>query len=267
MIDKLANFFVLLITFLILSSQFAYPQINSLSLCDSVIELSTNLRHKKDFTNSILLLENSISDCPDLLTIYTTLAITYIEKADNIYNENGKQSKKERKSMFLKALDYARSAIQIDSTDKLALEYTSLAYAGILSVSNLYDQAHLADSVRIYAEKIIKYDDTNDRAYHILGRWHYEVANLGWFVKFLSKIFLGNSPDGSFNQSIYYFSKAVELDDYVVHNYWLGMAYYKNGNKELAKKSFLHILNLNNIQHNDDYFKQKSKEMLETSFK
>lgn len=235
---------------------------NQTIVCDSLISKSIELRHQKEFAKDELMLTNAIALCTDKISIYTELAILLIEKADNVYNENGKLDEKERLNSFKQALSYAKKAMAIDSTHKLALEYTAISYAGILSVSSMYQQAHLADSVRIYAEKIIFYDDTNDRAYHILGRWHYEVAQLGWFVPFMSKVFFGVAPDGSYDKAISYFLKAVQVHDYVVHNYWLGMAYLKNKDLDKAKKTFLHIQDLESTEYNDDFFKEKSRETL-----
>lgn len=264
MIYPFSLLFLFLFTFL---PCFASAQNQSLPAeCDSLILKSIEFRHQKEFAKDELMLTNAIPVCADKISIYTELAILLIEKADNVYNENGKLDEKERLNSFKQALSYAKKAMAIDSTHKLALEYTSIAFAGILSVSSMYQQAHLADSVRIYAEKIIFYDDTNDRAYHILGRWHYEVAQLGWFVPFISKVFFGVSPDGSYDKAIYYFKKAVQVHDYVVHNYWLGMAYLKNKDLDKAKNIFLHIQELESTEYNDDYFKEKSRTILKEEF-
>ena len=42
--------------------------------------------------------------------------------------------------------------------------------------------------------KAIQINPDNHRAYHILGRWHYEVSKLSWVIKKLSKLVFRHSP-------------------------------------------------------------------------
>lgn len=232
--------------------------------CDSLLNIAIKARQNKDFSRATLVLDAAEKRCDETILIWNQRAINAIEKADNSYNFGEKITKKERFRIFEQGLEFARKAYSIDSTNKYALEYLSLAFAGMISQGNLSQQAHLADSVRIYAEKMLFYDPTNDRAYHILGRWHYEVANLSWLIRFFSKVIFGVVPDGDYNKSIYYFQNAVKLDDYAVHNYWLAQAYLKSGDKTKAVEIFTHILGLPKVQHNDDYFKDKAREILKS---
>ncbi len=253
----------LLILSVLMETSTAQPVQN---YCDSLLQQAIQERHQKRFDEAASLMDSYLKTCGDSLQYALQLSILNLEKADAEYNGNGKRSKSERLKWFQDGLYFAKIAYEINPKHKLAVEYQALAFAGIISVSNLYQQAHLADSVRIYAEKMLELDDDNDRALHILGRWHYEVAGLGWMVRFFSKLFFGIAPQGDYSKSIDYFERAVALDDYVVHNYWLAMALLKSKQKELAKQKFEYVLHLPNQQHNDVFLKQQALIMLKKAF-
>jgi tetratricopeptide (TPR) repeat protein len=47
------------------------------------------------------------------------------------------------------------------------------------------------------AKRTIEIDSTHDGAYHTLGRWHYEISTLSWFLKAAAKVIYGGVPPGA----------------------------------------------------------------------
>ena len=201
--------------------------------------------------------------CESSSPITRRVALKYLEWGDTIYDDKGATEDIDKKELFEQGLDWSRTALREDTLDHLNYETMSMSFAAIISVSGLRGKAHMADSVRIYAEECIYLEPKNDRAYHILGRWHYEVSKLGWFTKVLAKVFFGESPEGSFERATNYFNKALELDNIVVHRYWLGMTYLEEGQKDKALEQFRILQDLPLVQHNDEYFKKEAQKLLE----
>lgn len=192
-----------------------------------------------------------------------TIAVRYLEWGDDMYGIDGNEGDVDKKELFLEGLQWAKDALRQDTTDYLNYEVMSMAYAATITVSGLRRKAELADSVRIYAEDCVAIQPTDDRAYHILGRWHYEISKLGRLVKFLSKVIFREPQDGSFEKAVEYFNKALALDDIPTHRYWLGLAYLETGEKDEALRQFKTLLNLDEQMHNDAYFKEKAREMID----
>lgn len=69
-----------------------------------------------------------------------------------------------------------------------------------------------AKEIKAEAEKTLEIDPRHDGAYHVLGRWHYELATLSWFMKAAAKVIFGGVPPGaSLEESAAFLQKAVEL--------------------------------------------------------
>tara|TARA_R110002096_G_scaffold329006_2_gene523010 strand:- start:2756 stop:3598 length:843 start_codon:yes stop_codon:yes gene_type:complete len=235
----------------------------SLSCVDKAEAEAELLKQQNKYVQEIEVLEKATQKCSLSEKLYTEISLKYLELGDSNYNESHRGDSKDKKEYFYSGLDWARKAIQADTTNNLGYEMVSTSYAAILSVSSLRSQSKLADSVRIYAEKALFFNPENDRAIHILGRWHYEVANLSWFTKFMAGLLFGNKPDGSIDKAIEYFKMSVALDDFPVYRYWLGKGYLEAGEKEKAIKEFEYLQSLPYAQKNDDYFKQEARKLIE----
>ena len=211
----------------------------------------------------INLLKEKRNSCEFSSPITRRIALKYLEWGDSEYDDRTLTKEIDKKELFKKGLELSYLALSEDSLDDINYEQMSMAYAAAISVASLKGKARMADSVRIYAEKSIELNPRNDRSYHILGRWHYEVSKLSWFLRTLSKIIFNDSPEGSFQKSIDYFEHAIQIKDKVVHRFYLGSAYLEKGNKKEALKNFMYLQNLPLIQHNDAYFKEKAKKLIE----
>ena len=207
------------------------------------------------------LLENR-SKCEETGPVSRKIALRYLEWGDTTYDDVASETR-DKKDLFKEGLIWAKRAISQDSTDHENHEMTSMAFAGLISVSKLRTKARLADSVRVYAENAVRLHPENDRAHHILGRWHYEVSKLGWLTKFLSRVVFREPQGGSFEKAEEYFNRAIELDNISTHRFWLGMAYLEQGKKEQALEQFRIIQTLPYVQHNDDYLKEEAKKLIE----
>ncbi len=201
-------------------------------------------------------------DCEETSPVTRRIALKYLEFGDTTYDDKGAKEDHDKKELFKEGLIWSKKAINEDTLDHLNYETASMGFAAVISVSGLRGKVNMADSVRIYAEEAIRLDPKNHRAYHILGRWHYEVSKLGWFLKMLAKVLFKNSTDGSYEQAVYYFKMAVETKNTIVNRYWLGMVYLEEGDKEEALNQFKILQDIPLVQHNDQYFKDEAKKLI-----
>ncbi|MFQ5751316.1 MAG: hypothetical protein ACE5HI_04905, partial [bacterium] len=119
--------------------------------------------------------------------------------------------------------------------------------------------------VREEAEKTLALDPQHHGAYHVLGRWHRELANLNWFLKTMAKIVYGGVPTGaSLEAAVQNFKRAIEIKpDWINHHKQLGLTYMSMHRWELARKEFETALKLPIQDHQDPSHKEKCQKLLQ----
>ena len=83
-----------------------------------------------------------------------------------------------------------------------------------------------AKLIKSEAELTIKLDSKNAGAYHILGRWHREIAGFNILERTMIKAIFGALPGGTYEESIKYFERAILLEPLNgIHYYELAQTY------------------------------------------
>jgi tetratricopeptide (TPR) repeat protein len=107
---------------------------------------------------------------------------------------------------------YAEQALQLNAAHADANFVMSLAMGRMALVSGGRTQVEAVKGIKIYADKTIQLNPADYRGYHVLGKWNYEIANLGAFKRTAVKLFYGAFPDASFDQAKRYYQKSVLLN-------------------------------------------------------
>src|SRR5712675_777714 len=112
-----------------------------------------------------------------------------------------RQADKEKKRpYFLAAKNYATVAMRVNPNSTDANYAMSLALGRVSLLAGTRERVMLAKDVKYYAENAIRMDPNNFRAYHILGRWYYDVSNLNLAEKSFARIFYGKLPSASLDE-------------------------------------------------------------------
>jgi tetratricopeptide (TPR) repeat protein len=135
-----------------------------------------------------------------------------------------------RDAWFKAALAYANKAISVAPLNDQA----NVSMAMILGKSTLTksgkEKLKNARLIRKHLETALKTNPNNYLAWHILGRWNYEISNVSAVERAGAKIFYGGVPSGSIKNAIMYFEKSRSLMPQFVLNYLsLANAYHKDG--------------------------------------
>jgi tetratricopeptide (TPR) repeat protein len=107
---------------------------------------------------------------------------------------------------------YAEQALQLNAAHADANFVMSLAMGRMALVSGGKTQVEAVKGIKIYADKTVQLNPADYRGYHVLGKWNYEISNLGAFKRGAVKLFYGAFPDASFEQAKRYYQKSVILN-------------------------------------------------------
>jgi tetratricopeptide (TPR) repeat protein len=188
-------------------------------------------------------------------------------KASRSLTDNGdlvdvkeKGGEEKQKKLYKDAASYARKAIAIKPDDTWGHFCLAAALGKYALLLGKKDQISMAKEVKTEIEKAIELDNTNDLAYHALGRWHRRMAEIGGASRFFGGILFGSIPKGSFAESQKYMDKAIELKpDYVNHHLELGRTLFALEKYDTAAQEFQKCLDLPATTSKDPGLKKEAE--------
>tara|TARA_B100000131_G_C18033595_1_gene579466 strand:- start:59 stop:805 length:747 start_codon:yes stop_codon:yes gene_type:complete len=170
---------------------------------------------------------------------------------------------KKQSKYYYKGFDYAKKAIKIDPYSSYA-NFWYAAYLGRIGELEGNKQAILNSyEVKEYALKAIELNPDYNLPYHMMGRWHYELANLSELEKIVASIVYTKLPEASYSSAVSFFKKAIQLQSNEIrHHFWLAKTYYSMNEYELANKEFKIVISIKAIDDEEKMMQSESKKYL-----
>jgi tetratricopeptide (TPR) repeat protein len=172
--------------------------------------------------------------------------------------------KKEQPAYYALAEKTARRCVTLhpDSSNS----HFSLAVA--LGRVALYEggkrKIQIAKEVKAEAEQTLRANPRHDGALHVLGRWHYELADLNFIERTVAKIVFGGLPSGaSYEQAAAYFEQAIQYrPEAPVHHYEYARALLKLNRALEARRHLEKCRELPDVFWDDAQHKLKARKLL-----
>lgn len=161
-----------------------------------------------------------------------------VRSARMLCNIGGRSKDKEFKRLHAaKAKAISLQAIALDKRNTEAhLNYT-LAL-GMLSemADSPREKLESARIIRTEIDIILSIDPQYAPAYYILGKWHYALASLNGFERWMCKLLFGGMPEGaSMKEAVRCYDKAIQLwPDYILFHYSIAMSWHSLGEERKA---------------------------------
>ena len=125
-------------------------------------------------------------------------------------------------------------------------------------------KVELSKEVKLYAEKTLALNESEDIAHHILARWHREVVDLSGVLKMFAKILYGGLPDASKDKAFEHFKRAIELrPEYINHHLELAITYEGIKQWANARAEYEKVAQLAVIEPRDEKLKIQASESLQ----
>ncbi len=173
-------------------------------------------------------------------------------------------SSKVREDFYIAAKSFAEAAIKADPTGSDANCAMAMALGHISMSKSNKEKINSAKDLKKYVDIALKANPNNFKAWHVLGRWHYEISNLNMLEKAAVKILYGGMPGASLKTAIASFEKAKALTGpgFVINYYELARAYKRNNEKQKAIDTLKVMLTLPNNTEADAGIKEEGKKLL-----
>ncbi len=125
------------------------------------------------------------------------------------------------------------------------------------------EKINSAKEIKTYVDAALKNDPQNYKAWHVLGRWHFEISNLNGFERTAVKIFYGGLPDASIEASISAFEKAQVITGGFILNYFeMARAYKEDDQTEKAITILKKMLSIPNQTEDDPIIKEDGRKLI-----
>jgi len=169
----------------------------------------------------------------------------------------------DRQELGAKALDYAKRAVKAGPDDAQAHLSLAIVYGKVSFLQSTKERMEYSHEIRQEAQRSISLDPTNDLAWHVLGRWNYEIANLSGPLKFFAQTLYGKFPDASNERALECFQKAVALNPgRLANEAELGRTLAALGRKDEARAALEKALEMPSREKADDETKTRARKAL-----
>jgi tetratricopeptide (TPR) repeat protein len=158
------------------------------------------------------------------------------------------------------ALRYAEEAVKLAPKSSDAHLSIAICLGKLTPLLGNKEMIEASQRIKTSAEKAAALDPKSDLAWHLLGRWHQGVAGIGGVTRALASVVYGSMPEGSNEEAIRCFKKALELSPRrLIHHVELGRTYAQAGEKELARKFLKTGLAMPNRDFDDPETKERGR--------
>jgi tetratricopeptide (TPR) repeat protein len=176
---------------------------------------------------------------------------------------NGLPDKAGKTASGRKALSYAERAVALAPNQSDPHLAVAICLGKLTPFMGNREMVEASKQIKISAEKAVKLDPKNDYAWHLLGRWHQSLANIGGATRALAGIIYGRLPAASNETAVECFRKAIALNpDRLVHFVELGRTYGMMGREAEAKRYLERGLAMPDRERDDPETKQRGRASL-----
>ena len=176
---------------------------------------------------------------------------------------NDTQSEQEQRRLGERALEYSKRAVATNPGHAKSLLSVAICYGRLIRFQDTRTKVEYSRFVKEYADRALKLDPTDSYAWHVLGAWNYELAQMGAFSRAFVKVVYGGMPPASNEEAERLFRKAVALaPDRVSHHAELGRTLAVLGRKNEARLELNKALALPSREKDDAESKKRAAETL-----
>ena len=188
-----------------------------------------------------------------------------LNKCSELCSRIGKRQldAKRRDDYYEAAKTYASLALKISPANAEANCVMAIVLGRISLTKGGKEKINNAKEIKKHVDIALKSDPHNYKAWHVLGRWHYEISNLNMFERAAVKVLFGGLPKASLKESIQAFEKAHQLAGGFILNYYeMARAYQQEGQKKKAAALIRTMLQLPDKTEDDAAIKADGKKLL-----
>ncbi len=188
------------------------------------------------------------------------LARSYNDLGEEYYEYRMKDSSE---AMIKKAIKFSEK-LETNYPDSAAsYAYLAMSYGNQALYEGGKTKIKLAHKIEENAKKSLQINPNLYLSYVILGIYYRQIADLSWFEKIFANTFFGDVPEGTFDQSVDMFKKALELKPgTIVASFQLALTYKAMDKTDKEKQLLEKLITYPQKNFRDKFAIKKAKRRL-----
>ena len=224
----------------------------------SLLSFADQRHENNDFDGNFAILQDAEKLEPENLEVIWRLARAHFDFSDNTSDEAVIETN------IYTGFDYARRALEIDDNSAKAHKWYGILIGRVGEIEGTEQKIKNSYKVSEHTLKAIELDPEDDGNYHVMGRWHYTLADLNWFERTLASIVYATPPEASFEEARDYFTKAIKkASDEIRHFLWLGKTLVELDDETGAETALNRALAIDAKSDSDQLLQEEAREILD----
>ncbi len=168
-----------------------------------------------------------------------------------------------QKELGTKALAAALRAKELAPRNSKVRLSLAIVYGRVAFLESPKRRIEMSRLIKEETEAALSLDPKEGLAWHVLGRWNYELANFNPFLKSIARAVFGKLPDASNDKAVEAFRKSIALGPTrLVNHVELGRALAAVGQKDEARAELTKALAMPSVEKDDDEAKARARKAL-----
>ena len=206
--------------------------------------------------NFDLLKEAEKRDAENIEVIWR-LARAHFDFSDNTDDESAIEEN------IYAGFKFAKRALEIDDNHPKSHKWYGILIGRVGEIEGTEQKIKNSYKVAEHTLRAIELDPEDGGNYHVMGRWHYTLADLSWIERKIASWVYATPPEATFEEARDYFKQAIEKTPDEIRNYlWLGKTLIELDDKEGAGGAFKQSLNIPATTESDRILQKEAGELL-----
>ncbi len=198
----------------------------------SAIEATDSLLQAHDYPSALSLVRECLSQFPmsQQLMWRGAKAVYHLSK-----DAARRDAKEERSTLVHAGLEYAKRALRLSATSADAHKWVAIMSSEVGEVSPQEVRIANAFMFQDHTLKALQLRPGDADLHHMLGRFSFEIASIGWAKRRLAALAYGELPKATYEDALKHLSDAQRLDpNWILNLLWLAKTEHAMGNTTAA---------------------------------
>jgi predicted Zn-dependent protease len=255
LIQKLSPSLLIVIALGLAWTGVALPQSNKVKV---LLDQAEKFHEAKNYQATMAKLREAEKIEPENPEVLWKIARAYFDFAD----QQPDNLEVQKKNVY-PGFEYAKKCVEKYPQVAGGHQYYAILIGRIGEIEGTKQKITNSYAVREHTLKAIELDPIEDANYHVMGRWHFALADLSWAERQIASLIYAKPPEASFAEAEKFFTKAHELKpDDIRHLLWLGKTQLKLKKEATAKTTLQQALKLKAGSDADRAMQKEAQDLL-----